>query len=170
MELDAARVNAAEAALFTFLGPQLQEILTVVSSSTDYLIELPEAHVVDLTLEDLASLIARSSNSYGRLARFAGMARAEAKMARGRYERKFKRARAGRNEAERTANAMDNAVLEHTAMVTAEAVAEMADAMEGAARVASESSRKIYSHILQARSAEGREAKGSFQEKDFVQW
>lgn len=167
MELDPHRTSQAEIALYDLLGPELTEITKVVSSSSDYLIKLPEAYDIDLTLEDLASLVARTSNAFGRLARFAGMARAEAKLARGRYERKFKRARSGKNEAERTANAMGDAVLEHTAMVTAEAIAEMADAMEGAARISSESARKIFDKATNMGIASRREQHGSYQEKDY---
>lgn len=171
MALDSQRVREAEEALYDLLGPELAQITQAVSlppsKDSPYLIELPDAYTIDLPIEELASLVARTSNAFGRVARFAGMARAEAKLAKGRYERKYKRSRSGKNEDERNANAMAVCHDEHTAMATAEAIAELADAMESGARIASESIRKIFDKAQNMIMAQNRESKGAYRDDDF---
>ena len=172
MELDSRRVAEAEEALYELLGSELSQITQAISvkpsKDSPYLIELPDAYTVDLPVEELASLVARTSNAYGRVARFAGMARAEAKLAKGRYERKFKRTSgSGSNEKARVADAMRQCHDEHVAMTTAEAIAEIAEAMESGARVASESIRKIFDKAQNMVMASQRESKGSYRDSDF---
>lgn len=162
---------AAQEALERFLGPELAQITEAIaqrqSGDHPFLITLPDAYTIDLALEDIASLVARTANAYGRAARFAGMARAEAKLAKGRYERKYKRARRGSNQNERDAAAMEAATPEHVALATAEAVAELAEALENGARVASESIRKIFDKAQSMQIAQLRESKGTYRESDF---
>lgn len=171
MELNSQRVKEAEAALYDLLGPEITQIVEAIGvrpgPDNPYLIELPHAYTVDLPLEEIASLVARTSNAFGRVARFAGMARAEAKLAKGRYDRKYKRLRHGKNEAERDANAMEACHDEHVALATAEAIAEMADSLEAAARVASESIRKIFDKAQAMGIAQLRESRGYYQDSDF---
>lgn len=167
--MDTHRLRAAEEALEDLLGPQLAEIAKVISNK-EYLIEIPDTDHIDLGVDEVASLVARTSNNFGRIARFAGMARAEAKLAKGRYERKVKRMKGAsglKNEAERDAYAMEHCESEHAAMVTAEAIAEMTDSMELAARIASESARKILDKVSNMSMASQRESKGYFKEGDF---
>lgn len=134
--------------LTQLLGPELAEVTEAILAhpqDNPYFVQLPEGDMVDLPVEVLASLVGKSSNNFARIARFAGMARAEAKLCKGRYERKFKRLRGeGKNDAERDANALKVCTQEHVAMVNAEAVAEIAESLEAAARIASESARKLY--------------------------
>lgn len=165
-------IHALERQLSELLGPQLRELITAIVAQPDrtnpYLLEIPDTNTIDLSMDELASLVARSSNNYARVARFAGMARAEAKLAKGRYERKFKRAQTqGRNDKERAANALETSIDEHTAMVNAEAIAEIADSLENAARIASESARKIFDKASNVQSANRREQVGYLQESDF---
>lgn len=163
---DVHRLRHVEEQLFSLLGPQLAQIIHIVNDP-EYLIQIPDADDVDLTLEEMMSIVARTSNNFGRIARFAGMARAEAKLAKGRYERKFKQNRVGKNEDERTAKAMAASEDEHAALTTAEAIADMADSFELAARIASESARKILDKIQSMNIASAREAKGAYRESDF---
>lgn len=153
-----------------FLGPQLKEIIDAYndqSSQYKYFIEIPETDVVDLGIENIASLVARSSNVYGRVARFAGIARAQYKILEGKYKRVYKSSRVGRNEAEREAAAMDAAENEYFALVTCEAVVNLAESMESAARIASESARKLMDKIQSMQVASVREEKGSYLDSDF---
>lgn len=156
------------------MGPNMQDVEAIIAdiqkevSQRKYQIELPDATSVDLPLEELRSLVARSSNAYGRIARFAGIARAQAKIAKGRYERKHKQERKGNNDAERQANAMAACEEEHIAMTIAESVADFADSMEHAARIASESARKIYDKVTAMYVAQGREEKGTYKDNDFT--
>lgn len=160
------RLRAAEEALQNLLGSELSQVATIVGDPA-YLIQIPEAEDVDLGIEELASIVARTSNNFGRIARFAGMARAEAKLAKGRYDRKFKQHRKGKNEAERDAAAMEASAEEHAALITAEAIAELADAMESAARIASESARKLLDKVQSMQIASQREGRGNYRESDF---
>lgn len=149
------------------LAGQLHAIIGVAADD-GVLVQLPEMGSVDLTPEQLASMVARTSNTYGRLSRLAGMARANAKLARGRYDYKFKNARAsGKNQAERTATAMESAQQEHQDLIDAEAMVHMIEGLENAARVGSESARKIFDKVDNMFKASQRESHGTFKEDDF---
>lgn len=157
--------------LTDFLGPQIQEVITAYSETTmtgKYFIEIPDEDTIDLGLDRLASLVAKSSNVYGRAARFSGMARANYKIMEGKYKKKYKSSRVGRNEAEREAAAMDAAEDEYSALITCEAILSLAESMEGAARIASESIRKLIDKAQSMQIASFREEKGSYLESDFT--
>lgn len=130
-------------------------------------IVIPDPLVIDLGPLDVASLVARSSNSYGAAIRLAGMARVEAKKAKGKYEMVVKRNRHGSNDAERSANAAEAAEADRLAWMDAEEVAVMAECAESAARVASESARKLLDKIEQLGLAAAREAAGAYRDADF---
>ncbi len=149
------------------LAGQLHAIVSVAGND-DVLVKLPEMSSVDLTPEELASMVARTSNTYGQLSRLAGMARANAKLTKGRYEFKFKNSRAnGKNQAERTANAIENAEQEHQDLIEAEALVQLIEGLENAARVGSESARKIFDKVDNMFKAGQREQRGHYQEEDF---
>ena len=76
-----------------FIDPQIQEIVTAYASGekdSEYFITIPDTNTLDLGIHELASLVARTSNVYGRIARFAGMARAQYKLIEGSYKRVYK--------------------------------------------------------------------------------
>lgn len=151
--------------LVNTFGPYLSELHDVLAERR-YVLEIPD---VDAPLEDIFSAVARTANAYGHMARLAGIARANAKLARGDYERKFKRARGiGSNEAQRAANAMEQCNEEHIRMTTAEAFAEAAEGWENALRVASESARKILDKAQAMQVATVREAHGAYKSSDFT--
>jgi hypothetical protein len=153
-----------------FLEPQLREIVIAyadVEKHSQYYVEIPESDVIDLGIENIASLVARSSNVYGRAARFAGIARAQYKILEGSYKRVYKSNKVGRNEDEREANAMNAAGDEYSALVTCEAIVQLAESIEAAARIASESARKIMDKIQSMQIASYREEKGFYRESDF---
>jgi len=165
------RLRRAEAELYDLLGPELREITKIVSEpfspTNQYRVELPTSETIDLPIEELGSLVARTSNAFGRMARFSGMANAKYKLAKGRYERKFKMSRKGANKEEREANAMDASEEEHLEMTVAEAVKDLANSLEDAARVASESARKLFDKAKDMRIAQIREEVGEYTERDF---
>ena len=69
-----------------FIGPQIEEIVSAYTSKNDdslYFITIPDVDTLDLGLHEMASLVARTSNVYGRVARLAGMARAQYKLIEG---------------------------------------------------------------------------------------
>ena len=153
------------------LGPKLQDILNLIKEDPDkYMIQLPTADNVDWDLDELAILVAKTSNAYGRIARLSGMARAELKIAKGRFDRKYKQSREGANSEERQANAMKAAQEEHTAVTVADAAVSFLDSLENGARIASESARKIYDKVTVMYVASGREAHGAYEKKDFDKW
>ncbi len=156
--------------LSDFLNPQIQEVInsyTNQGSNNQYFIEIPEEDVIDLGLDKLASLVARTSNVYGRAARFAGMARANYKIIEGKYKKVYKSSRVGKNEAEREAAAMEAAEAEYSALITCEAIVNLAESLENSARIASESARKLMDKVQSMQVASNRESKGYYLDSDF---
>lgn len=154
-----------ERVLSEFLDPEMNRIVQAVINN-ELAIRLPDSETADAHPAEISSLIARSANNYAMAARWAGIARAQMKLAKGRYDRKFKSSRVGRNEAEREANAMEAAAHEHATLAVAEALVEMADTLEAAARIASESIRRIALSANAHYSAATSRA-GSYSEDDF---
>jgi hypothetical protein len=156
--------------LSEFIDPQIKEVVEAYASGDQdnlYFVTIPDMDVVDLSLSQLASLVARSSNVYGRVTRFAGMARAHFKIIEGKYKKVYKSNRVGKNEAEREANALEAAENEYVALVTAEAIVNLAESMESAARIASESCRKLIDKVQSMQIASSREEKGYYSDSDF---
>lgn len=167
-------IERAEQVLIDVLGPELEQIISLIVSDPgtagSSFIEMPTSSSVDLTVQDLMSLVARTSNNYGRIARFAGIARAHYKLAEGRYKRKYKTAlgASAKNAQEREANAMAAAEKEYIELSTLEAIIELAEAQEIAARIASESSRKLLDKVQAIQVANSREEKGWHKESDYT--
>lgn len=156
--------------LAAFLNPQLEELIKTFSSKEEtekYYVEIPDTNYVDLTIADIASLVARSSNVYGRAARFAGIARAQYKLLEAQYKRIYKANRIGKNEAEREAAAAAAADDQYVALSAVEAVVQLAESMELAARISSESARKLMDKMQSMQVAMARGEKGYFSEEDF---
>jgi hypothetical protein len=168
--LDAQSAQKLHDLLDDFLGPQLKEVIDAYSdraNASKYFVEIPETDTVDLGFEHIASLVARTSNVYGRAARFAGIARAQYKLIEGNYKRVYKANRIGKNEAERDANAMEAAESEYMALTTCEAIVSLAESIETSARIASESARKLMDKMQSMQVASFREEKGAYRESDF---
>jgi hypothetical protein len=156
--------------LADFLGPQLKEVVDAYGQKENfekYFVEIPETDIVDLGIEHIASLVARTSNVYGRAARFAGIARAQYKILDGKYRKVYKSNRVGRNDAEREASALAAAENEYSALVTCEAIVNLAESIEASARIASESARKLMDKVQSIQIASYREEKGSYLDSDF---
>lgn len=156
--------------LAAFLNPQLEELVKTFSSKEEtekYYVEIPDTNYVDLTISDIASLVARSSNVYGRAARFAGIARAQYKLLEAQYKRIYKANRIGKNEAEREAAAAAAADDQYMALSAVEAIVQLAESMELAARISSESARKLMDKMQSMQVAMARGEKGYFSEQDF---
>lgn len=153
------------------VSPQMQQLMNTIASQEElekYYVEIPDPNYVDLNMNDIASLVARSSNVYGRAARFAGVARAQHKLLEAQYKRIYKANRIGKNEAERDAAAASAADAEFSALAAVEAVVQLAESMELAARISSESARKLMDKMQAMQIASSREEKGFFSEKDFT--
>jgi hypothetical protein len=128
--------------LIDYLGAELGRIIEAIKNE-DFLVKLPDEADMDKSPYEVAALIARTSNVYEQAARMAGIARAHAKLSKGRYDRKFKTSKIGKSEAERERAAMEAATEEHLKLALSESVAELADSLEAGARVASESIRRM---------------------------
>lgn len=155
----------SEAMLAGLIKQELDALAAMATASVQgnvspWSVTIPDIDVVDHPLVELANLVARTSNNYARLARLSGMAKAWSKICEGRFERKFKSSRTGKNDAERQANGFVAANAEHSDMVAAQALYAIADSLENAARIASESSRKIFDKINN--SFEGEKRAGGF--------
>lgn len=159
--------------LSKLLGPETDAIITAITSEPgtkeSYFIEIPDPLAVDLHVDDLASLVVRTSNIYGRAARFAGMARAKWKLAEGHYKYKYKTSMKGNNTVEREQSGLEAAQVEFVELGVAEAMVEVAQAMENAARVASETARKLYDKAHTVNAAYRAETKGYQAKKDWKQ-
>jgi hypothetical protein len=156
--------------LSDFLGPHLSEVIDAYSSVDEknkYFVEIPEHDTVDMGFDNIASIVARTSNVYGRAARFAGMARAQFKILQGDYNRVYKANKIGRNDAEREASAISAAETEYSAMITCESIVHLAEAIEVSARIASESARKLMDKMQSMQLAAYREERGSYSDSDF---
>lgn len=169
--LDTQQLKAAQQALSEILSSELNEIVTAVKErpgpGSDYYVQMPEDYTVDLDITDLMSYVARSSNVYMRIARLSGIAKAQLDIADGRYKAAYKTNLSGSNKEEREANAIRTARDEHDALSTAQALYSMADRMESAARVASESSRKLLDKVQAMQIATHREQHGALKDEDF---
>lgn len=130
--------------LSNILGPEIDKLVEEIQSS-DNLVKLPSVKHVDLYPPEVARLIADTSNHYSMACRLAGLARAQFKLAEGKYKLKFRTALSsgGKNSQEREANALDFAREEYEEMIMIEAVVELAESLESSYRIASESARRM---------------------------
>jgi hypothetical protein len=144
------------------LNEELEEIITLVTSKpgdiSSFYVPLPDPSIMDADPQEIATLVARTSNMYSRVARFAGIARAEYKIAEANYKRAFKRglSNAGKNTQEREAKAMEMASEEQEYMSLVDSVVQLVESAENASRIASESSRKLYDKVQAVRMGEVR--------------
>lgn len=165
MGLTEARVTELQNSLHQILGPELSQIINMMvpGAEASPFIEIPTGDNIDLSPEDLAKLVAKSSNAYVRAARLNGIARAELKLAEGAYKKKLKSSHGvGRNKDEREKNAIEAAATEYQAFVTVEALVDLSQAAENAARIASESCRKLLDKSANMAMGTAREERGQY--------
>lgn len=160
-----ALIAEAQTALSKILGQELAEIVKAISvdpsdGENDYFVSLPERYTTDSDITELMALVARSANSYHRIARFCGMAKAEYTIAEGTYKHKYKTNRVGKSDAERDKNAAEASAQEWEALLTVEAIYNMAEKLESIARIKSESTRKILDKVQAMTMASHREERG----------
>lgn len=160
-----ALVAEARRAMSNILGKELAEIVAAIAADpadgeNDYFVSLPEIYTVDTDVADLMGLVAKTANSYHRIARFCGMAKAQYTLAEGAYKHKFKTHKVGRSEAEREKAGLEAAAEEYEALLTVESIYNMAEKLEGIARIKSESSRKILDKVQAMTMASHREERG----------
>lgn len=157
------------------IGPELTQIVDLISTDPSakgsYFVEIPEPDSVDLTTDNLASLVARTSNMYGRIARFCGMARAMMKIHEASYKRAYKRALGnapGSNKESRESYAAEHAAEAEIPYSLYRSMVELAESMEDSCRIASESARKIFDKHQAMQTAQNRESAGYYSDSDYT--
>lgn len=147
------------------LFTQAMEILAQVNFDSDSLtVELPTGkEMEDMDPTSIAHKVALTSNNYSKAARLSGIVKAELKKAQAVYKDSFKLAKDGKNEVEREKNAILATRDEARRLYIAEQVSAVAEAVENAARVSSESSRKLLDKIEAVQKADYREQHGQKQ-------
>ncbi len=114
-------------------------------------------NVSELTIDDVVRLVAIASNKHGVASIFAGMARGRADAAEQIYKQKFRQSSGlGSNAAEREANAAAASSKESEDFTLAKLVQRVAEGIESANRVASESARKMENLVVQKTRAENK--------------
>lgn len=169
----ADNIKDAEDILDEVLNIELQSIIESATaqpgSEKSLLIKIPDSADVDLSPEELASLVAHTANNYQKACRQAGIANAVLKRAEGRYKRKFKKSLGvqAKNAQEREAKAMAAAEEEYAELNIVESIAELADYQENATRVASESARKLLDKATNIKIGFAREERGAYMGSDY---
>lgn len=129
----------------------LEETLSLTDNFNDVLdnfgVQIPQGTEINYTVEDLADLVRRSSAAYEAAARMSGVVRAKYKIAEGRYKAKYKSNLIGKNTAEREREASAAARAEYNELVLVESLLELTGSVESAARIGSESARKLLDKV-----------------------
>lgn len=133
--------------LESILDPEIVDLINMIQSkpgnSGSPFISLPDGRE-DLSVDNIRRLVATSSNKYSHACRLAGLARAQHKLAKAAYKRKYEASLGpGKNAEEREANANLKAQEELDKVTLLETIVELCESIENAARVASESSRRM---------------------------
>ena len=151
-------VNSTFAGLFD----QVVDVLLKTMTDEDPLeIRLPDEDSLNrMSAVEIAQLVAKTSNIYSKASRLAGMAKQEVKRAQHVYNYAYKTNKVGGNEDERTANALKSSEQEANQLNFAERIYAHVEEVASAARVASESARKILDKIESLQLAEAREDHG----------
>lgn len=163
MGISHAQITELKTAITDTLGPELAQIVTMMTMDGDAspFVIIPTSKDVDLTPAEVSRLVALSSNAFVRASYNSGVAGAILKLAQGDYKKKLKGSKAeGKNPQEREANALAAAAVEFDILTTVEALVELAKGTENAARVASESSRKILDKTSNMVMGNAREERG----------
>lgn len=132
-----------------YIKPQLSNLIDLFMLPRDHpqscYVIIPTEQDADLPLGELAHLVAQTSNNYALVTRLSGAADAVEKRAEGLFKLKYKQALAhpAKNQDEREANAYAYAAEEYKAYIEASSLAQLASSMKDAARVSSESARKL---------------------------
>lgn len=156
--------------LETVLGPEIKDLLGKIHDGSGYF-RLPDERNVIMSPHEVSRVVALASNKYAEAVRFAGIARAQFKIAEANYKYKFRtNLGAGKNASEREAKAMDAAQAEYDQMIYLSMVVELAESVESSCRVASESARRMLLGSQQTGLAERRYDNNaeSLKETDFA--
>lgn len=148
------------------LRPELNESLEKVVATHDspdgFWVKIPESSAIDLSVEELGVIVTKASNTFSEATRFNGIIKAELDRAEGAYKKRFREALANdaRNAEGREAFASQEASAEWDAYQKVRYIAHISQAAADAARVASESARKLLDKAREMHMGERRASWG----------
>jgi hypothetical protein len=160
------KVKEIQAALGDMLSKELSPVIDALLETGKpdgiYRVDIPIGSYIDKSAEELADIVARTANAFWEAARFSGLVYAKQKLIENRYKIKYKKGLGfqAKNKEEREANAIAYAEEEAIELSLVEAIAEYAQRQENAARVASESARKIFDKVQSMNVAQTRQGHG----------
>jgi hypothetical protein len=146
----------------TYIKPQLENLVKLFMLPRDHpqscYIQIPTSTDAELSVSELANFVARTSNNYAVASRLAGMAKAVEKRAEGLYKLKYKKnlSLPAKNADERESKAYQAVEKEYQDYIAAASLVELANSMESAARIASESARKLLDKAYGSQQGESR--------------
>lgn len=144
------------------LNRYLKRALLPIEDPDSLWVRIPENADIDLSVAELSRLVIVASNTFTEATRFAGMAKAELDRAEALHKQKLKEAydNEGKNAELREAIAYRNTEEQHAALMLVRQVADLAQSAELAARVASESARKLLDKAQSIQVGESRAEHG----------
>lgn len=146
----------------TYIKPQLENLVKLFMLPRDHpqscYIQIPTSADSELSISELANFVAKTSNNYALASRLSGAAKAVEKRAEGLFKLKYKQnlAAPAKNADERESKAYQAAEKEYQDYITAASLVELATSMESAARIASESARKLLDKAYGSQQGESR--------------
>lgn len=148
------------------LNANIKRVMDSVDSGSSLWVRMVRSSDADLSVGELAELVILTANNYMEAARFNGMIKAELSKAEGLYKNKYKEAlgKGGKNKEDREAHAVSATQEEYAAYEVIKFISEVSQASENAARISSESARKLLDKAVSVNFGEGRVNHGqSFQ-------
>jgi len=135
-------------ALDGIISPEISLLLSRISeqpgSALSPFVSLPAGEEDELYSNNIARLIAKTSNEYAQATRLASLARAQYKIAVAAYKFKFRTSLGdGKNRELREAQAYANSETEYNKMTLLESIVELCEGIESSTRIASESARRM---------------------------
>lgn len=155
---DAEITQALSDTLKAELNATLAKIMATIEDPNSLWVQIPSSTQVDYSLAELAELVVTTANTFVAAARFNGIIKAELAKASGAYKKQFREALANdaRNSEGREAYASEVASVSWDAYQKVLYISAISDAAESAARIASESARKLLDKASQMHTGESR--------------
>ncbi len=138
-------LNRLSESLRSELNANIQRVVDLIDSENSFWFRIPSSKDMDLSIEELSRYVIEAANVYTEATRFNGMVKAELAKAEGLYKKTYNEAldNPAKNAEGRIAVASVASNNEWEALQVVKYLAELSQAAENAARVASESARKL---------------------------
>jgi hypothetical protein len=147
------------------LNSSIKRVLDTADNPDSLWIKIPDDTDADLSQDELAKIVIKTANTYIAAARFNGMIKAELGKAEGLHKQRFRTALANdaKNAEGREAIATSKTEEEWASLQLIRYIAEISEAAERAARIASESARKLLDKASNVNTGEARAHHGAQQ-------